>query len=59
MDLKACAAEAFTLVEEDLQAINRWLYENPETAYEEHESSARLVSFLSNHGFDVDYPAYA
>lgn len=58
MDYKTRATEEFNRVESELQTISRWLYENPETAYEEHESSARLVSFLSDHGFEVDYPAH-
>lgn len=34
------------------------MYENPELAYEEFQSSARLSSFLAGAGFDVTYPAY-
>jgi amidohydrolase len=34
------------------------LYENPELAYEEVESSQRLAGFLSRHGFSVTHPAY-
>ncbi|HSJ34766.1 MAG TPA: M20 family metallopeptidase [Acidimicrobiia bacterium] len=44
--------------EETLREISRWMYENPEVAYQERESSARLVSFLSGGGFEVEYPAY-
>ena len=34
------------------------MYEHPETAFEEHESSARLAGFLADRGFEVEYPAY-
>lgn len=49
---------AFEEVEPDLQAISRWLYENPELGFEEFESSARLAAFLDENGLDVTYPAY-
>ena len=42
----------------ELADISRWMYENPEVAYEERESSARLADFLRGSGFDVEYPAY-
>lgn len=41
-----------------LADISRWMYENPEVAYEEHASSERLVGFLRQSGFDVEYPAF-
>lgn len=41
-----------------LRSISRWMYENPEVAFQEHESSARLVAFLKEAGFEVEYPAY-
>ena len=43
---------------DELTEISRWMYENPEVAYEERESSARLADFLKGNGFDVEYPAY-
>lgn len=42
----------------ELFEISRWMYENPEIAYEELESSARLADFLKGNGFEVEYPAY-
>lgn len=42
----------------ELESISRWMYENPELAHQEHESSARLAAFLEKSGFDVEYPAY-
>lgn len=41
-----------------LYGISRWMYDNPELAYEEHRSSARLVDFLRESGFEVEYPAF-
>lgn len=45
-------------VGETLREVSRFMYENPELAYQEHKSSARLVEFLTASGFDVTYPAY-
>ena len=58
MSRKATAEQAFASIEEELQSISRWMYENPETAHQEHESSAKLSDFLASHGFEVTYPAY-
>jgi amidohydrolase len=58
MDRKKTATQAFEAVESDLRLISRWMYENPELAYEEYESSARLAGFLGDNGFEVTYPAY-
>lgn len=58
MDHKQAATGTFASVEDELGSISRWMYENPEVAFQERESSARLVRFLLEHGFDVEYPAY-
>ena len=58
MSHKDRARVAFEAVEPDLRDISRWMYDNPELAYQEHESSARLSSFLADHGFAVTYPAH-
>src|ERR671919_1590198 len=58
MDNKQTAEQRFDSVEDDLREISRWMYQNPEIQYQEFESSARLASFLGDHGFDVGYPAY-
>jgi amidohydrolase len=58
MDIKQRALDAFESVEEELRRLSRWMYENPEIAYEERESSRRLVDFLASQGFTVEYPAY-
>lgn len=57
-DTKDRARATLENSEETLREISRWMYENPEVAYQERESSARLVSFLSGAGFEVEYPAY-
>jgi amidohydrolase len=58
MGLKERAEHRFSEIEGELRAISRWMYENPEIAFEEHKSSERLAGFLGDHGFTVDYPAY-
>ncbi|HEX7098896.1 MAG TPA: M20 family metallopeptidase [Acidimicrobiia bacterium] len=45
-------------IRDQLAEISRWMYQNPELAYEERRSSARLVDFLTRSGFEVTYPAY-
>ncbi len=56
--LKHSAETAFGAVENDLQAISRWMYDHPELGHQEYESSARLARLLEDHGFEVTYPAY-
>lgn len=58
MNLKQIATAAFNAVETELREICRWMYENPELAYEEHLSSSRLAGFLGRNGFEVTRPAY-
>jgi amidohydrolase len=58
MNRKETATSAFETVEAGLGEILEWMYENPETAYEETETSARLASFLADNGFTVTHPAY-
>ncbi len=55
---KQSAANTFDAHEGELREISKWMYHNPEIAYEERESSARLVEFLRGSGFAVDYPAW-
>jgi amidohydrolase len=55
---KAQAEAALSLVEAELYEISQWMYDNPEIAFEERETSAKLVEFLSAKGFDVEHPAY-
>jgi amidohydrolase len=58
MSTKQRADEAFQSVEADLAELSRWMYENPEIGYQEHQSSARLAAFLGEHGFTVDHPTH-
>lgn len=58
MDHKATADAAFAVVEQELRDLSRWLYENPEIAYQEYQASERLSTWLTGKGFDVTYPAY-
>ncbi|MEA1903687.1 MAG: M20 family metallopeptidase [Actinomycetota bacterium] len=58
MSRKQDATDTFSAIETELRSISRWMYENPELAFEEFNSSKRLVEFLSGNGFDVTYPAY-
>jgi len=34
------------------------MYEHPEIAFQEYETSAKLAGYLADHGFDVEHPAY-
>jgi amidohydrolase len=58
MDLKERAQTSFDVIESELRQISRWMYENPELAYQERESSLRLSAFLGRSGFRVEHPAY-
>ncbi|NIA26020.1 MAG: amidohydrolase [Gammaproteobacteria bacterium] len=55
---KQIAEQRFSEVEEDLKSISHWMYEHPETAFQEFATSAKLAGYLAQHGFVVDYPAY-
>jgi amidohydrolase len=58
MTRKETAEAAFTSVENELRELSRWLYDNPEIQYQEHESSARLARYLSTHHFEVNHPTH-
>lgn len=58
MNAKDTARETFGRVEHELRDLSRWMYDHPEVAYEEYETSAKLAEYLSSKGFDVEYPAY-
>jgi amidohydrolase len=57
-ELKTRARERYGAAAADLHDLSRWMYENPEIAFEEHRSSARLAEFLTANGFVVEHPAY-
>jgi amidohydrolase len=58
MDSKTKARESFEAAQDELKEISRWMYDHPEVAFKEFDTSRRLVDFLAAHGFDVEYPAY-
>jgi amidohydrolase len=58
MTRKEMAETAFEAVEGDLQQLSRWLYQNPEIQYQEYESSAKLATYLSGRGFEVNHPTH-
>ncbi|RPI23110.1 MAG: M20 family peptidase [Actinobacteria bacterium] len=57
-DLKQRATERFAAVEDDLRKLSRWMYDNPEVAFEERATSEALARFLGTHGFTVERPAF-
>ena len=58
MNAKERARQTFEANESSLQNLSQWMFDNPETGYEEFETSARMVQALRDGGFDVEYPAY-
>ena len=58
MERKERARERLQQIQPQLVEINRWMYENPELAYQEHRTSRRLVELLTAAGMQVEYPAY-
>jgi len=58
MTVKERAEGYLTSAEPALRELSRWMYEHPETAFGERETSAQLVALLAEHGFAVEYPAY-
>jgi len=58
VDPKQVAKQRFSEVEDDLKDISHWMYEHPEIAFQEFETSAKLAGYMAQHGFTVEYPAY-
>jgi amidohydrolase len=58
MDLKERARATLAGITGTLYDLNQWMYEHPEVAFEEHESSARLAELAGELGLAVEYPAY-
>ena len=58
MDPKATAKAMVEAHAAELREINRWMFDNPEIAFEERKSSSKLAQFLTRQGFEVEYPAY-
>ena len=55
---KERAADNFAAVETKLQDLSQWMYDNPEIAFEEYETSAAMAQALRDGGFEVEHPAY-
>jgi len=58
VETKQRAEKNFSDKEGELQALSQWMYDNPELAYVEYDTSRRMVETLQDSGFDVEYPAY-
>ncbi|MCY3563371.1 MAG: M20 family metallopeptidase [bacterium] len=58
VDLKERARRRVADQQPILEELNLWLHDNPETAYQEFRSSARLSEMLEGYGFTVEHPAY-
>lgn len=58
MDRKSTARATIESHAAELRQINKWMFDNPEVAFKEHQSSATLSDFLTRQGFEVEYPAY-
>lgn len=53
IDVRAVVDEAVASRAEALHAVGRFLWENPETRFEEHKAHDTLCVFLESEGFDV------
>jgi len=58
MDAKGRAEQHFNAAEHDLRDLRGWMYQHPEVAFAEHETSRHLGEFLAARGFAVERPAY-
>ena len=56
MTVKQIAEDRFSEVEHRLVEISRWMHDNPELGYQEHQASEKLSTFLADNGFEVEYP---
>lgn len=57
MDRKSVVCGEVDALAEQLIALNRWMYENPELGFQEVEASARLAEVLRDAGFSVESEA--
>ena len=55
---KDTARETVRRFESELRDLSRWMYDHPEIAFEEYETSAKLAQYLASNGFEVEHPAY-
>ena len=58
MSTKDAAKRTLDRFEAELRDLSRWMYDHPEIAFEEFETSAKLAGYLASNGFEVEYPAY-
>lgn len=58
MSIRGEIVAALDEVDDALYDLSRWLYENPETGFQEHQAARRLSHLLEDAGFDVTFPAY-
>lgn len=52
-DARTIAERAIAAKSEEINSVGRFLWENPEIAFEEHQAHDRLCTFLENEGFNV------
>ncbi|KAL3490994.1 hypothetical protein BJX62DRAFT_251589 [Aspergillus germanicus] len=57
-EVKASADAAVKSLQAELRELNREIWSNPETAYEEHRAHDTICTFLEKHGFAVTRHAY-
>ena len=58
INYKERASRAFESIENDLQSLSSWMYDNPEIGFEEFATSERIAAYLRSHGLAVTKPAY-
>ena len=58
MTAKDTARETVRRFEGELRDLSRWMYDHPEIAFEEYETSTKLAQYLASNGFEVEHPAY-
>ncbi len=54
--LKQQISRRIAEADDELVALSNWLHENPETAWQEHRSSASVADVLARNGFAVEHP---
>lgn len=52
--LRTSTLEAVDRLEDDITRLSRYVYENPEVAYEEVKAAAEVADLLERHGFTVE-----
>ena len=52
--MKNCMISALEKSKEDIKALNKFLFNNPETSYKEVNSCNYICEFLSKHNFKIE-----